>query len=144
MGILKKLKETNMKAIIVIIISISFFSDSFGQKLSSTEKVDSFFNANLNLLKIYTENKETILSSENLTFINLITQMSGISPTIQYGIAVNSKQYKAWKKWFKYNKHKINWEFHIVEGEKLIKQGMPIEEKDQEKYINSLKSLKIQ
>lgn len=127
----------------LLLILLFFNSKSFGQNLSGAEKVDSFFNANMNSLKIYLKNKDTVLNAAQLTFVNLIAQLSGINPTIQYGIAVNSRQYKAWKKWIICNKNKIDWQFHIVEGTKLIQQGMPTDENEQEKYINRLKKLKI-
>ncbi len=132
-----------MKIIATILLMFCIFKTS-AQVLTHSEKVDSFFVNNFDSIKNYLKNRERVLSSNNLDFVNLITQLSGISPTIQYGIAVNSKQYKEWKIWYKCYKNKINWQIHIVEGMKLIKTGMPNEEREKEVYIEKLSKLKIQ
>ena len=131
-----------MKIIATLLLMFCIFKTS-AQVSTNSEKVDSFFVSNFDSIKDYLKNGERVLSSNNLDFVNLIAQLSGILPTIQYGIAVNKRHYKEWRRWYKCHKIKINWQIHIVEGMKLIKNGMPIEEREQDIYIEKLSKLKI-
>lgn len=133
-------------AIVLLLPSWSFFCG--GQALSSVEKVDSFFNTNLEQLGGIAKNKNLKYSTDNVAFIYLMTFLSDEGAETYsysgYPKRVKMKKIKSWKKWYSEHKEKINWEQHVEEGMRLIQQGPPMNESDLERYLEQLDKLKIE